>query len=334
MNEPNLDMADVSDRIHATVLIPVKNGGDLFVRVLERVMTQETPWPYEVLVIDSGSRDGSVDVAKNLGARVVEIAPQDFGHGKTRNLGVSLAQGDYVAVLTHDALPVDEHWLKNLVEATSSAPDVAGAFGRHLAYDHASIVTRQELKVHFAGFGDSQKTFRLDDPERYQCDEGYRQFLHFFSDNNACLRREVWRQFPYPEVDFAEDQAWAKQVIEAGFAKVYVPEAAVYHSHDFGFVETGRRAYDEARALNRLFGYRLVRGPFQGMKSWAGLSARNVLWIIRADAPLGRKLRQALAVPFLMGAKIVGLFLGEREDRLPDWLVGRASRDRALQKQG
>ncbi len=316
----------------ASVVIPVKNGGARFRQVLDGVLGQAAPWPFEVLVIDSGSRDGSVEFAQSRGCRVEQIPSAEFGHGRTRNLGARLTSGEFIVFVTHDACPLDEHWLAQLVGAADLAPDVAGAFGRHCAYGDARIVTERELEVHFHGFGAAANAVRNDDPARYAQDVGYRQFLHFFSNNNSCLRRSVWERIPFPDVDFAEDQIWAKSVIEAGFAKAYAPQACVYHSHDFGLVETAQRAYDESRALRRLFGYVLVPSLPRLLRDWIYLVGRDEAWVMQSRRGALEKAKEAAMVPFLNAAKLVGRYLGARESRLPVWFARALSRDKAMQR--
>jgi len=70
----------------------------------------------------------------------------------------------------------------------------------------------------------------------------------------------VWEHYPYPEVDFSEDQAWARVIIEAGFKKAYSSDAAVYHSHNYGLWERFQRSFDESMALDDLFHYDLPKG--------------------------------------------------------------------------
>lgn len=316
----------------ASVIIPVKNGGARFRAVLEATMAQQAPWAFEVLVIDSGSSDGSVQFARSLGCRVEEIPSSAFGHGRTRNLGAQLTSGEFIVFITHDACPAASNWLLNLVTAAEMVPDAAGAFGRHLAYPDAGIVTTRELEVHFAGFGASATVVRNDDPDRYAREVGYRQFLHFFSNNNSCLRRSVWAQIPFPDVDFAEDQIWARTVIEAGYAKAYAPDACVFHSHDFGVLETAQRGYDESRALKRLFGYVLVPSIPRLLRDWVYLTGRDWAWVAQSSRPTLERVRAFLAVPFLCAAKLVGRYLGARESSLPSWLARAFSRDKAMQR--
>ena len=316
----------------ASVIIPTKNAGAQFRNVLEAVLEQKTPWEYEVLVIDSGSSDGTVKYVKSKKeVRLHEIPAKDFGHGKTRNLGISLTSGEFAVMLTHDALPTNDSWLLELVSSAEQSDDVAGAFGRHIAYEHDGPFLERDLKLHFNGFLRWPCVVRMEDEERYKVDIGYRQVLHFFSNNNACLRRSVWERIPYPEVDFAEDQLWAKQIIEAGYAKAYADKATVYHSHTFGFVELCRRSFDESRALQKLFGYdlcptilhmlnrsmRITVHDFIHLKN-EKILLDNVIWLFRA--------------PFRNTAKQVGYYLGQRAEQLPDKVVSLISRDMALKR--
>lgn len=327
----NSCVAEDNKNIKASIIIPTKNAGKQFENVLDAVLSQITPWNYEVLVIDSGSSDGTVEYVKSKqNVRLHQIPANEFGHGKTRNLGISLTSGEFAVMITHDALPADNLWLYELVSAVEQQPEIAGAFGRHIAYAHDGPFLERDLRIHFASFT-NEPVVHMTDPKRYKHDEGYRQYLHFFSDNNACLRRSVWEKIPYPEVDFAEDQIWAKAIIEAGYAKAYAHQAAVYHSHTFNFIEWCRRSFDEARALHRLFGYRVC----PTLRHLIGQSIRTTvmdavylvrtrrvikdfIWLVRA--PLRNSFRQ------------IGYYLGQRADKLPPSLVRRISRDMSLKK--
>lgn len=264
--------------IKASVIIPTKNPGKIFHRVLPAVLSQQTMFDFDVLVLDSGSSDGTIEFVRSINdprVRLHQIPPSEFGHGKTRNLGISLTEGEFAVMITHDACPASPYWLEELVKPAASDPRVAGVFGRHLAYEHASPFTTMEIAMHFAGFKPSPVVY-LEDSERYAKDVGYRQYLHFFSDNNALLRRTVWKMHPYPDVNFAEDQIWAKTIIEAGWKKAYAENAAVYHSHDYGLMERMQRSFDESFAFLRLFGYKLCPNFRTLMRTWAALTLRDL----------------------------------------------------------
>lgn len=315
----------------ASVIIPTKNPGVIFRSVLNAVLGQSADFPYEVLVIDSGSQDGTLEYLANVldsRLRVHQIPPASFGHGRTRNLGVSMTSGEYAVLVTHDAMPANERWLAELVAVADSDPGIAGVFGRHIAYESADPFTKNELETHFRGF-DSFQVVHLDDRARYVSDPGYKQVLHFFSDNNALVRRSVWNIIPYPDVDFAEDQLWAREIIEAGYKKAYARDAIVYHSHNYSLIERMQRSFDEAYAFKRLFGYILCRSLREFARSWLGITRRDIIFV--RSARLYRAAPMAVVkMPFDNFMRLLGHFLGSHGERLSKSWRLRLSWDRRL----
>lgn len=321
-------------RYRCSVVIPAKNAMPGLTQVLESVLTQETPWPFEVIVIDSGSRDGTVEhVASLEGVRLIEIAPESFGHGRTRNMGVAAADAQYVAFLTHDALPADQHWLANLVAAAEQDSGIAGVFGRHIAYETASPFTRNDLDRHFEGFLAHPLVVHRDlDPQKYENDTGWRQFLHFYSDNNSLLRKSVWEKIPYPDVEFAEDQLWARAVIEAGYAKAYAPGATVYHSHDYSPLEQLRRAFDESRNFKKYFGYELGGTFLSFLKSLVEMPAQPFFQQLDQTRFGKVTVRHRLIRSGQRAGLVTGHFLGARHQLLPAGVSRVLSLDHKLYK--
>ncbi|HPY40288.1 MAG TPA: glycosyltransferase, partial [Thiolinea sp.] len=269
-----------SPALKASVVIPTLNGGDLLLRVVDAVLTQQAPWPFDLLVIDSGSTDGSLEQLQAKGVRIHSIPQAEFSHGGTRNLGVELTAGEYVAFLTQDALPADDAWLFGLVSMLEREPQAAGAFGRHLAYPEASSFVKRDLEAHFNNL--ARQPLYLDkdtDAESFALNEAaWRQVLHFYSDNNSCLRRSVWEQIPYPVIDYGEDQVWADLIIKAGYKKAYALNAKVYHSHDYDQQQTFERSQIEAKFFYEQFGYLLLAGPSAYAKTLQALNKQDRLY--------------------------------------------------------
>jgi len=313
------------------VVIPTKNAMAYLPMVMDKVLFQQTPWSYEIITIDSGSSDGTRDYLRSLQAvRLLEIAPKDFGHGKTRNLGIEAADAEFIAFLTHDAQPTDEHWLANLVAAAEQDSRIAGVFGRHIAYPTASPFTKNDLHQHFEGFlRHPLIVYRNLDAARYEADLGWRQLLHFYSDNNSLIRKSVWTKFPYPDVEFAEDQIWARSIIEAGYWKAYAPHAAVYHSHDYNFLEQLKRAFDESRNFEKYFGYRLSPNPLRSLKTMGKLGFQALRQKIDTRfgvvTPTDRLKRAAQRI-----ALVSGHCLGANHEKLPRFVASRLSLDHRL----
>ena len=254
----------------ATIVIPTKNGGKLLDDVLTQIDNQKTHYLYEIVCVDSGSSDNTVDIIKKHNCILKQISKEEFGHGKTRNLGASLGTGEFIIFITQDAKPYDENWLENFLDGMNQDPEIVGVFGKHYPYPDCNLLDKRDLYYHFLGFGEENTVYQLDDKERYKNEEGYRHFLAFYSDNNSCMRRSIWEKYPYEDVDFAEDQIWARKMIELGYKKLYCPTAAVYHSHNYPLKEYKKRYFDEFKGLYQLHKFIMV-------KSWIDLIPRYLL---------------------------------------------------------
>jgi rhamnosyltransferase len=263
----------------ATVVIPIKNPGRTIFRIVA-ALKRQTITNFDVLVIDSGSPANTlVEMSQAFDTRFsfIEIEPTDFGHGRTRNLGASLAKGEYVVFLTHDALPKHDKWLEELLKTISKDTKIGASFGPHVAYEEHSRFTARDLDRHFNNFS-ARGTAFIEDVNRWSTDQSYRQNLHFLSNNNAAYRKSTLSSIPFPDVEFSEDQAWASAALEMGYGIHYEPEAIVYHSHQFSSMQMFKRGLDEARSLNRLFGYQIEKSPFTVIKNAAIISREDFLF--------------------------------------------------------
>ena len=117
--------AESAEPPRVTVFIPTWNGGPLFDEVLREICAQETAFPFEVLAIDSGSKDGTLDVLAKHRVRVLRIPNSEFNHGLTRNRAVQEARGEIVVLTVQDATPASRDWLATLV-ADFGDPEVVG----------------------------------------------------------------------------------------------------------------------------------------------------------------------------------------------------------------
>lgn len=272
-----------------TIVIPTKNAGDILDRTLGMVFTQKTQFSYEVVCVDSGSKDDTLNIIQKYPCKLVQIAPEEFGHGKTRNFGASQGTGEFIVFITQDAAPASDTWLENFILAMKLDDEIAGGFGIHYPYEDCNALDRVDLVRHFLNFGQDNRIFYIDDMEKYKADNGYMQYLAFFSDNNACLRRSVWEKYPYPDVDFAEDQVWMRQMLEKGYKKVYCPYAPVYHSHNFKLSTFYQRFFDEYRGLYNVYQYIIADNWWQLPILWAKHVRRDLINIRSQQMPRKEK---------------------------------------------
>jgi glycosyltransferase involved in cell wall biosynthesis len=311
-----------------SVAIPVLDGARYLGEVLSAVGAQRVDRELEIVVVDSGSEDGSRDIARAHGARVHEIARSEFSHGGTRNLLMELATGDHVAFLTQDATPAHDGWLAALLEGFEQAPDVAAVFGPHEPRPDASHMIKSEMERHFATWGSGREIHvqRLErTPEGIAAYRASPGLLTFLSDVNCALSRWAWQRVPYREVPYAEDQLLGREVIEAGFAKVFHPDARVVHSHDYPPGVFFRRYFDEFRSLREVLGFRQGWGPVRTPRDVRALVAADARWL-RARGVRGPALARALAVSARHHTiRQAGSILGSRAGRLPAAVRGALS---------
>lgn len=315
-----------------TVAIPTLDAGPSFTRTLEAIRGQRLAPPdeLELLVCDSGSVDETVAVARNHGARVIEITRAEFSHGGTRNLLMAESRGSHVAFLTQDAVPDGERWLAAMLDAFSLGDDVALAFGPYRPRPDASPIVARELHDWFERLSPSGEP-RVDRLTAAETALPPRELFgprSYFTDANGCVARAAWERVPFREIAYAEDHALAIDMLRAGYAKAYMPRAAVIHSHEYSLAGWLRRSFDEARAIDEVYGYRAPADPATMLRNLRG----NVGADWRAARSRGvRSQVGALAGSTLHhGARIAGGALGARADRLPDGLTSRLSLERRV----
>jgi rhamnosyltransferase len=145
----------------------------------------------------------------------------------------------------------------------------------------------------------------------------------FFTDANACLARAAWERVPFRDVPYAEDRVLAVDMLRHGYAKAFVPGAAVWHSHDLSALELLRRSFDEWRALHEVYGWREPADPRHLTRQLRGAFAQARTDLIRDGS------RQRVGVYADVGrhhlARLTGALLGSRAERLPPAVRRRLS---------
>lgn len=242
----------------ATIVIPTYNPGKDILNLIASVQSQHYKNNFEILIVDSESSDGSIDLvrATHPDIKIIEIQKSEFQHGRTRNFAISQSKSEFVVFLTQDAIPVDNSWLSSLLAGFDSDPEVLGVFGRHVARKEHGIFVQHDIDQHF-NHQRSQpniRSWRMDGAESPNTISGMMMRM-FYSDNNSALRRCAAQHIQYPAVDWGEDQVWAWEVIKSGFKIAYADTAAVFHSHEHE--KSFESAFKEEEMFYKYFGIRL-----------------------------------------------------------------------------
>jgi rhamnosyltransferase len=302
-----------------TVAIPIFNGAPSLPGVLSAVRSQQLDHEIELLVCDSGSTDGSRELAVQAGARVIEIAPETFDHSTARNLLMEHASGEFVAMLTQDAEPIDPLWLTRLLEGFELASDVALVYGPYVPRPDCPAREADHLERFFAALSrDRQpRVDRLEPAERELSPRALFGHRTYFTDANGCVRREAWQRVPFPRAAYAEDQALAVAMLKAGYAKVFVPAAGVLHSHHYTPTQQMRRDFDDWRGLLEVYGWREPAGPRHVALQLRGAVGQAQRRMREEGVPVSRRPPALAAAAMQHALHLVGATLGSRADRLP-----------------
>lgn len=244
-----------------SVLMPTYQGMEFLERVLDRLAAQRVGFPWEMVVVDSSSTDGTWELLGERAARFPvplrreRILGVEFDHGDTRNLLAARARGALLVFMTQDAIPASENWLATLVRNFDD-PRVGAVTCRNVPRPDADVLT-QLFSAADPGYAEGRREVVLPPADEYDAMGPHeRRLLFNFNDVASAFRRDLWERHPFPRTNFGEDVLMARAFLEAGYTVVYDDAARVEHSHDYDAAETRARTRIDgafnAEWLNRI----------------------------------------------------------------------------------
>jgi len=294
-----------------SVVVLTKNAGPLFRETLEAVFSQRVDERLEVLLVDSGSTDETLEIARGYPARVLGIEPGEFDHGHTRNLGILHTTGRWIVLLTQDAVPADENWLRPLVEAVRER-GVAGAYSRVLPRADASFHARTSVLRDLNARAEDLRQGPVTGGELFSKPAYERRLLANFNNVSSCIRREVWEELPFPRLAWGEDLFWGRAAIEAGYTLRFVSGSVVLHSHEYSLRSIFRRTRVDGEMNKRILDRTCVRGPTEALRLVARLSIEDWRELRRTRGLTWSTLRLAARTPLYHLVEMLGLWRGGR----------------------
>jgi rhamnosyltransferase len=241
----------------------------------------------EVIIVDSGSTDSTLSIAKRFPVHIQSISPESFSFGRALNIGCSTAKGEFLVFASAHAYPSRRSWLEHLI-APFDDPKVALTYGKQ----RGNETTKYSEHMIFARwFPDTSKLI---------------QKTPFCNNANAAIRRFLWKELPYNEnLTGLEDLDWAKRAIRKGYHLAYAADAEVIHVHNEKYTSIFNRYYRESIVLHQLF-------PEQKFHLWNFLS----LWFLNTihdyiHALQDKKLlRNILQIPVFRLMQFLGTYRG------------------------
>lgn len=210
-----------------TIVIPTYNGLAWLNESIYTFLEQDYAGEWDLLAIDSGSTDGTVEFLERFERVTVHQIPQEsFGHGVTRNLGVSLAYGDLLLFTVQDATPRTQDWLTRMVHGLESN-DLDGVCGGQAVPHHPDKNPIQWYRP--IAEDDTVEVFTSDNFQRASPNEKLQMCR--WDNVNALYRKTALAAYPFQPLRFGEDMAWARDLLDQGGRIGYTKSLKVWHYH-------------------------------------------------------------------------------------------------------
>lgn len=274
--------------MHATISVVIRcfNEERLIGRLLSGIEAQ-TVRPDQIVIVDSGSTDSTLEIARRYPVDIHPIDAADFSFGRSLNRGVAAATGDLVVLASAHVYPLYDSWLERLTRPFED-PSTVLAYGRQVGGATTPYSESQILATWFP----AESNPKQDHP--------------FANNANAAIRRSTWEAMPYDEdLTGLEDLDWGAKALENGGGIAYVAEAPVVHLHDERFAQTRNRYRREAIAHKRIFKDQRM-GRVEALRLLVANVASDYVHATR-DARLVGNL---LSIPRFRTAQFLGTYQG------------------------
>ena len=188
-------------------------------KTLHLIHNQNGDHEIEIIIVDSGSVDKTIDIAKANKCIVLEINQKEWSWGRSLNYGFEKASNEYVVVISAHCFLTSSNFINDLEDLIMQNKDVAAFYGRQLALDYYDPFEEYELLQWYPDI----------ELKMYDCSR-------LIGISNACsiVKRSVWLNNKYNEVvNSLEDGIWAATVVNDKHPLMYSNKISVYHSHRF-----------------------------------------------------------------------------------------------------
>ena len=217
---------------NVTVVIRALNEAEFLPECLSSVLDQDYDGEIEIVLVDSGSTDRTIEIAESYNCKIVHIKKSDFSFGRSLNMGCSSARGDVLILLSAHCIPTNRFWLKNLVQPIADGV-CEYSYGRQIA------------RLGISKFSEGM-VFK-----KYYTEKSSSPQVGYFCNNaNSAIKRTTWDALRFNEVlTGLEDMELARRLVSAGGSVSYIAESTVEHIHREDWVRIKIRYEREAVAM-------------------------------------------------------------------------------------
>ncbi|MFC2042078.1 class I SAM-dependent methyltransferase [Chloroflexota bacterium] len=253
------ELEEKVDTIKKTVsiVIPTKDAGQDFHFTLEKINNQQGIMEIEIIVVDSGSIDGTIKLAEKHGAKVYTTKPKDFNHGLTRNYGAAKANGDYILFMVQDAISIGNHWLYDMVKVLEFNSKIAAATVRQVPRSNTDLFACFLLWNHYRELDFSKDMVSVEPKFNDLSPIETRRLAGL--ENVCCLiRKDLFNNFKFKEIKYAEDLELGLRMIKSGYQIAFLHSVGVIHAHNRSPSYLLKRSYVDNKILPIILSYEPV----------------------------------------------------------------------------
>jgi glycosyltransferase involved in cell wall biosynthesis/uncharacterized protein (DUF3084 family) len=281
------DTIDNPIQSRVSIIIPTKDAGDEFDYALRRVSQQEGVKDIEIIIIDSGSTDNTIEISRRYTEKIFHISPEDFHHSHTRNFGAERATGKYLVFTVQDACPVGEQWLYKLIRPIQQGQSSAVS-AQQIPHSDADLFASWSYWSHNINFlGNDHDHFSNRSSNENFNDIDIQTKRVMASLDSVCLgiKKEVFDSYLF-KADYAEDLELGLRLLSDNHTLMFQSSNAVIHSHNRPAIYFFRRSYADTVNLwnileiarqNMPVGHVLCAISFLYLKLKRCMSALNIL---------------------------------------------------------
>lgn len=291
------------------IIIPTYKPEKKFDILISRLLRQNYPIQKIIIVHTKSGRFPWETVGLSKKISVIEIAPEEFDHGATRNMAVKLSDAEIVVCMTQDAIPQNDELIEHLVEPFNDER-VGCTYARQLPDEDCDLIERYTRQFNYP----VEKSIKDIHSVKEMGIKAY-----FCSNVCAAYRRDYYDEAGgfIKKAIFNEDMIMAGHMLQLGYKCVYAADAVVIHSHNYSCIQQFKRNFD------------LAVSQIENPKVFAGIKSENegIKLVISTAAYLIREKKPWLLVSLIVksGFKYIGFLLGKNYKKLPLRIILRCS---------
>lgn len=276
--------------VETSIVIRTLNEAKNLEKLLKGIHRQNySDW--EIVLMDSGSTDGTLEIAERYGANIYHIPSEKFTFGRSLNWGCEKAIGQYLVFASGHVWPITNNWLGNLVKPFEQ-PSIAMVYGRQRGTEASNLSEFRDLLLQYG----NTSHILVDEPNG--------------NNGNAAIRKNLWEDQPFDELlPGLEDVDWASKAERTGYRVYYAADAGVYHLHEESLRQIYTRYFREAIASKRMFPHNQFSW-FDVARGLPYFMVRDIIFAARQ-----KKLKKLYQIPGTRGAQFLGIYNGLRREQ-------------------